>query len=68
MTQYEHMGLSNFMGSLARDAYDAGCTTKEEALEHVYGKCERYKHDLYLQRVLPTFFMIECIKRGAKKE
>jgi len=70
MTQHEHMGLSNFMGNLAGSACDAGCTTDEEAFAHIYGICENYKQDVYLQRVFPMFFMIERIKRNAflKKE
>jgi len=58
MTQAEHMEISIFMGNLARDALDAGCKTTEEAFAHIYGTCEAYKHDFYLQQKFPMFFMI----------
>jgi len=63
MTQAEYMGISIFMGTLARNALDSGCTTTEEAFAYIYGLCEAYKHDFYLQQKFPMFFMIESIKR-----
>jgi len=70
MTQHEYMCISNVMGNLARSACDAGCNTCEEAFDYIYGLCENYKHDFYLYKVFPRFFMIECIKRKVylKKE